>query len=352
MNAPIFIVGANRSGTTLLRLMLNAHSRIAVPEELLYLRSHYAGVRVEDWRNPTLSTSDYTAIVRDFVSNTVQLHPSLDADALTRTILAHPSPDLRRPYEVVLQAWADQNGKERWGEKTPGNLFYVDILREMFPSAYFLYVVRDPRAGVASMLKTDFFPEDVVFNALSRRKHARVGLQLLRNYVAPGHWMTVRYEDLTTHSEETLRQVCRLIGEPYEDRMLHFHRTAEAYMKEDAASSFNATATRPVTTRRVDAWRDQLSERTIALVETICADEMQRHDYSAVGRAMTLGAWAELALKATYWRVQCWRNRDVRHYTVKHALLARFRSRLLRGWEALVGWIPFRSARGQTVQDA
>jgi len=331
--------------------MLNAHSRIAIPEELVYLRSHYAGVPVEHWRRPALSASNYASIVRDFVTNTVQLHPSLDAESLIRTTLASASRDLRQPYQTVLEAWARENGKQRWGEKTPGNLFYVDILCEMFPDAYFLYVVRDPRAGVASMLKTDFFPGDAVFNAFSRRKHAQVGLQLLRDHVRPNRWMTVRYEDLTAQPEETLRQVCHLVGETYEADMLRFHQTAEAHMKDEAASSFNATATRPVTTKRVDAWLEQLSDRTIAMVETICAGEMKRHGYSVAGSAMTLGAWIELAVKATYWRVQCWRNRHVRHYTVKHALLARFRRRLSRRWEAVLRRVPAASTEGGTVHD-
>ena len=176
--SPIFIVGANRSGTTLLRLLLNAYSRIAIPDELIYLDSHLGGAPIEQWRDPALSPEEYEAFVDRFLDDNCQPLTELDHAALKAEILAG-RPDLRRPYRLALEDWAHHHGKDRWGEKTPGNLFYADVLLDMFPEAQFLYVVRDPRAGVASMQKVSFFPDDIVFNALSRRKHDTEGRALL-----------------------------------------------------------------------------------------------------------------------------------------------------------------------------
>lgn len=334
-SSPIFIVGANRSGTTLLRLMLNAHSRIAIPEELLYLRSHYAGVPVEQWKTPDLDPDTYASIVRDFVNNVVELHPELNGPEVTAQILDEGPQDLRRPYQVVLETWATHHGAVRWGEKTPGNLFYVDILHDMFPDAYFIYVVRDPRAGVASMLKTDFFPDDVIFNAMNREKHARVGSQLLRDVVAPNHRCAIRYEDLAMNPEECLRGICELIAENYEPGMLQYHQSADSFMKTEAADSFNASATQPVTTSRIDAWRDELSNRDIAVIEAICGDEMREHGYTPVGIPLAGRDSVERLIKGAYWRLQEVRNRRVRHYTVRHPLFARSRERIRSAWTAL-----------------
>ena len=67
MKRPIFIVGANRSGTTLLRLILNAHPKIAIPEEVVYVGSLMAGVPIEKWRKPGLSDDAFRDFVHDFV---------------------------------------------------------------------------------------------------------------------------------------------------------------------------------------------------------------------------------------------------------------------------------------------
>ncbi len=330
--SPIFIVGANRSGTTLLRLILNAHSRIAIPEELIYFGSYVAGVPVARWRRPPLTREQYAAFVKGFAQQAARLMPGLDAARLQSEILNHRPFDLRAPYQTALETWARLHGKARWGEKTPGNLFYADVLMEMFPAARFIYVVRDPRAGVSSMQRASFFSDDVVFNALARRKHATAGRALLERAVPPARRMTLRYEDLVRAPEKTLRAVCAFLDEPYEPSMLRFHEEADAYMKPSAAATFNAAATRPISADKIDAWKDRLAPAKVGIVERVCAQEMREFGYVPIRRhdALPLNARLALALKTAYWHLQCWRRRDIRHYTVTYPPLARSRRRLRR----------------------
>ena len=326
-HSPIFIVGANRSGTTLLRLLLNAHPRIAIPDELVYLDSLLAGVPIEAWDQPGLSTGEYEAFVDDVLHKQCAPLDELDRDQLKKEILADP-PNFRRPYQCALEAWARHHGKERWGEKTPGNLFYADILLDMFPEAQFLYVVRDPRAGVASMQEVSFFPGDVVFNTLSRRKHDVDGRALLEQNVPASQRRTVQYEALVRDPESTMREVCIFLDEAFEPQMLRFHEDAGQFMRKDARRHHNAAATRPITDDRIDAWKEQLTADQVATVEHICADVMQDFGYAPTGQRPSLAAWGEIAVKQAYWTWQCWRHRHVRHYTVKHPIFARTRSRL------------------------
>lgn len=312
--------------------MLNAHSRIAIPEEMLYFRSTYAGVSVEDWRYPNLSEESYAEIVEDFVSRAGTLHPELDTASLTTTILEDSTRDLRHPFETVLSEWARYHGKVRWGEKTPGNLFYVDIILDMYPDARFVYMVRDPRAGVASMRHTNFFPQDVVFNALTRRKHANAGLAHFQSHVPECQWLTVRYEDLVQDPKPQLVRICELIGEAYEPAMLAYHKSASSFMKEEASQSFNAAATQPVNASKIDQWRDRLAPDEIAAVEAICQEEMRRHGYQPIRPVLPLLDKARLlshmGIRILYWQIQVWRHHAIRHYTVKHEIFARTKRRL------------------------
>jgi hypothetical protein len=326
--SPIFIVGANRSGTTLLRLLLNAHSRIAIPEELTYFQSEMAGVPISDWRSPSISQETYDDLLTTFLErDCAPLATDLDLSDLKRELSAKGPVDLRHPYQHVLERWADAQGKPRWGEKTPGNLFFVDILHEMFPTAQFIHVVRDPRDGVLSMERVDFCPDSIFLNAMSRHKHAQVATRM-KAVVPSDHWKTIRYEDLVTDTEDVLQGLCRFLGEAFEPDMLSFHRQSERYMKAEAASSFNATATQPVTTTRMQKWTDQLSDREIAIIEQICGPEMQTHGYTKTHAPLPWTDWARLLVYWAYWLIQEWRHPHVREYTVKSRILARIRSRL------------------------
>lgn len=327
MDTPIFIVGANRSGTTLLRLILNAHPRIAVPDELIYLDSSLAGVPIEHWRDPGLSTEEYETFVDRFLTENCRSLDELDMDVLREEILAGPH-DFRRPYRCALEAWAGHHGKDRWGEKTPGNLFYADILLEMFPRARFLYMVRDPRAGVASMQRVSFFPEDTAFNALSRRKHDTEGRALLERHVPAAQRQAIRYEDLVRHPESVVQSLCEFLGEAYTPEMLRFHQDADAYMKDEAEERYNETATHPITDDRVDAWTDRLTSDQVAIIESVCDEIMREFGYTPTEHRPSSTVYGELFVKKMYWTYQCWRHRDVRHYTVKYPLFARSRTRL------------------------
>ncbi|PEN09252.1 hypothetical protein CRI93_00545 [Longimonas halophila] len=330
--SPIFVVGANRSGTTLARLMLNAHPRIAIPEELNYfkIRPYW-----HSWDEPVWDAEDYAQFVDRVLDRYLPLLPGLDAAAVRPRLLAAPNPTYRTPYAELLGAWAAAEGKARWGEKTPGNLFYVDLLIGMFPDAQFIYVQRDPRAGVASMQGVSFFPNDVVLNALNRRKSWTVGHRLLTQVVPAKQRITIRYEDLVYTPEQVARTLCTFLGEAYDPDMLRFHTDAERYMKTEAASSFNAAATRPISTAPAERWKTDLSPIEIGWIESICAEEIDRFSYHPTAPPRPLSARLIQYAKTAYWHMDVWRHRGYRPYVVRHEpgtslreMMQRWRQRL------------------------
>ncbi len=328
MKSPIFIVGANRSGTTLLRLILNAHPNLAIPEEVVYFGSSLAGVPIDRWRDPGLSKEAYTSFVMQFLDNNCQPLGDIDRDELLDMILEEGPADFRRPYQCVLEAWAGRQGKSRWGEKTPGNLFYADIIHEMFPDARFIHLVRDPRAGVSSMLGTSFFPNDVVFNALGRAKFMTEGRVLLERHVPAEQRFLLRYEDIVAAPEPTIRALCDFLGEAFEPAMMDFHEDASRFMKKEAATDFNAAATRPISADMRDKWRSKLDTADIAKIQAVCRRPMAEYGYELEPATLAFRDRLEVWIKQLYWRYQTYRNRHVRHYTVKSMMFARVRGRM------------------------
>jgi len=325
VNRPVFIVGANRSGTTLFRLILNRHSQIAVPDELSYFRGSLFRTSQRGWRNGQFTRQAYETFVRDFLTRNTEVLRPLDVEKLKVGLLVREEVDLRYPYEFVLRSWAEAHGKTRWGEKTPGNLFHAPTIVEMFPDAMFVYMVRDPRAGTSSMRNTSIFGKDIVINTLNRRHFMTVGLRLLEKHVDEQKRLVLRYEDLVTDPERSLQGVCDFLGISFEHGMLDFYVDASDFMKARASSDFNAAATRPIDSSRVDSWREQMSAREVAVVEALCRDEMRRFGYACDGRRLSAQDRLEIIVKEVYWRLQMWKNRRVPQYQVQHGLFPRFR---------------------------
>lgn len=207
--SPVFIGGAPRSGTTLLRTMLDTHSQIASGPELhlaaALARPHRAG----RWQQLEKELRGYP----------------------WWTSIALPKPprnlaSRRRLAEQLMAAYLARTGKPRWADKSPSNVFHVELLRELFPEARFILCVRDGRDAVCSLLATQWYRPRLVPRHLAamlqwvvaaratRRGAERLGSQCL----------DVRYEDLVRDPERTLRRVLEFLGEPWEARVLEFHR--------------------------------------------------------------------------------------------------------------------------------
>lgn len=300
MAPPLFIVGANRSGTTLLRLMLNSHPRIGIPDELNFMSQSIA----EHWDRRTDNKEGFRERVQWHLENNIEPNafPGLDRTVLGDRIVEQATVyNHREVYAKSLSIWAQHHGKSRWGEKTPGNLFYVRTLLDMFPDAQFVHLVRDPRAGVYSMLRTSFFGDDASFNALIRRECLREGLKLDRE-MPQTQWTRLRYEDLLVEPESTLRSLCSFLGEAYDPAMLRYHRDAKDYMSDGAVRDFNEAALRPIDATKVSEWREHLSRKQTSLVEAICAEEMRELGYALDGIPLGFQARALLGVKYLYWR--------------------------------------------------
>jgi hypothetical protein len=186
VSAPVFILSSIRSGSTLLRCLLDTHSMICAPHEL-----HLQGLRVE----PT------TPYVRS----------ALDAMTLPVREVEHML------WDRVLHRLLADSGKEVIVDKTPGNLVDWPRLAECWPHARYVFLIRHPANIVASAVAAfpDRRPNDttaIATELLDRLDEARRALQ----------GMTVRYEDLTADPAAATQAVCRFLGVPWEESMLAY----------------------------------------------------------------------------------------------------------------------------------
>lgn len=214
---PVFVVGCPRSGTTLLSVMLDRHSEVAVPPE-----THFAA-RVVPYAFPESSkiSSGIEALpvqaVRDLLHRTPLNDLKLDPAAVImrlRGCPASPATLLRS----VLEEYAARRNKPKVAEKTPGHELYVEQLSAWFPQARFVWIVRDGRAVVKSQRRMHWIHEPIWQLSLHWRRSA---IQALRFEAAhPDNIFRVRYEDLLRDPHRTLGPLHRFLGIRLEPQQL------------------------------------------------------------------------------------------------------------------------------------
>lgn len=232
---PIFLGGEGRSGTTLLRVMLDAHSAISCGPETHFLvderfRRFHHHFRGKWWKRAEgygYTLDDMDDLVRDFA---------------------------RGWFETYMR----RRGKRRWADKTPQTIHILPYLWELFPTAKFVHMIRDGRDVACSIIPQKWGPDNV-------RDAARRWVECIEKGIAhredTGRYLEVRYEHLATEPERELRRVCAFVGEEFEAQMLsHQEHLAD---NPQATESSAGQVARPLYTSSIGRWRRDLSAREL-----------------------------------------------------------------------------------------
>jgi hypothetical protein len=220
-----FVVGATRSGTTLLRLMLDAHPEIAIPSETHFI-PELIRAREKHGATPDRMIELLTSHRRwgDFHIEASELQARWEelGDGLT-------GPEAVRTFFRIYGE--KQGGPPRWGDKTPGYVKQMREIQEYLPEARFIHLIRDGRDVALSILKQSFGPDTVEAAAQKWRDRILRG-RAQQPYL--GFYMEVKFEDIVTDTEATLRRICEFIDLDFDPAMLGYHQTAQQRLQEKA----------------------------------------------------------------------------------------------------------------------
>ncbi|MDO1558862.1 sulfotransferase [Brevundimonas sp. 2R-24] len=253
--SPVFIGGAPRSGTTLLRAMLGAHPHIFCPPEF---RTTATIARL--WEG---------------------LEQACGADL--RGGYGLDGQDLRRAFadlliELLTPAWR-ASGKARLAEKTPANVLVFPALLRLFPSCRLIEVVRDPRDVVASRFvadaRTERGPRGAQAQAMIWAASVEAGGRARRD--APDRVRRIRYERLVTAPETEMRALLAFLGEDWSPAVLEHHRSLGEEPK--AINEWSADQVRrPVNTDSIGRWRQVLTKAEAEAVMEIAGAKAGQWD--------------------------------------------------------------------------
>lgn len=289
---PILIVGMPRSGTSLLSAMLSAHPGLSISPES-HLLSKW---RLEYGPHALDSSAGFDAFWTAYTNYQSFKHFGLDADTTRQRILSLGPPSWKTIFMGLVLAYGEKMAMPRCGEKTPGHFEYLDELLRWFPLARVVFLVRDPRAVTASMMRVPWGHE---FAHLHARKWSE-SVGILERLAKDERVLGVRYEDVIDRQEETLQAICAHVGEAYSPTMLRpTPETSPLINRTDWATEHLNKTHEPVSRESVEKWRKHLTPYQVAVVELEAKAGMARHGYSPTTSGLTAGQRMTYAMQRT-----------------------------------------------------
>jgi hypothetical protein len=269
--APFFIVGNDRSGTTMLRLVLDRGPDVAIPPESMFL-TDFAG---ELDPGPQSDAGAAELVER------VWRHPKVRLWRLPGDPPAVP-PGLRGreayrfAMEAPFRAYARAEGKPRWADKTPHYVHHVDELLAVWPDARVVVLVRDGRDVALSLERMPFGPNNAWAAAQWWARGIRAGERAAAEH--PDQVMVVRYEDVVARPAVEVPRVCAFLGLRFEEDMLAIERADRAKVVPDQASWF-PTLFEGLSTAFAGRWEREMRPRDRRIFAALAGDELRALGY-------------------------------------------------------------------------
>lgn len=263
---PVFIVGMGRSGTKLIRTLLNNHNNISLPTTETQFIPHL----IEEMGiNKTREFEVYIEYLKKTMFfHRVQRHRKLNEDAIlqfkSEGTVADFIETILKYYSYNFKNFKDYN--YIWGDKTPYYVSYIDLLKNTFPKSRILHIVRDPRDVALSHNKT--WGKSIYGPAEEWRSTMENTTD--RNYLENSWYKEIFYETLISDPDKIMQSVCSFLDIKYDHNMLKIESPVENL--GDARSS-------SIESNNKNKFKNFLSDNQIKRVESIVKPYLQNKGY-------------------------------------------------------------------------
>ena len=240
-SSPVIVGGCGRSGTTLLRVILDTHSHLCCGMESNLVLPRSIKPKVMEFKYEIPAT------------DVARMLDTCDSQA--------------EFIDQFFAAYCAKCNKQRWAEKTPNNVLHMDYIFKHFPEARFTHMIRDGRDTVCSLrthpsrkvidgkvieLNTRNPIEDCIARWVTT---VNAGLR----YRGDPRYYELRYEDLIRDDETTLKGLFAFVGEPWEPSILDYHRNRDG-SRDATKNALHPGIHKPITKTSEGRWRKDLSK--------------------------------------------------------------------------------------------
>jgi hypothetical protein len=272
----IFMVGEQRSGSNLLRLILNESSNIAAPHPPHILQRMMPLVPLYGDLN---NTKTFEKLIND-VCKLVELNPvPWDKVTLNRQeILSRCNEtSLIAIYGAIMDLYAEAHDASAWMCKSMQNIHWADEINLYFENPKYIFLYRDPRDVTLSFTKAVIGEKHPYFIAKQWNELQELCIEQMHK-LGNKYLFPISYENLLANPEKVVRELCQFLNIDFSQNMLNFHTSNEAKRSANSSSLWE-NLSQPIKTNNSKKFMTDLSPDEIKIIESITGDVMDTLGY-------------------------------------------------------------------------
>jgi hypothetical protein len=283
-NIPFFfIVGRARSGTTLLRCLLDAHPEINIPLECAFIIRLYPKYgKITNWTEQQI-----ISFYKDLTQYPKFHFWVVDNEKLKADLLHcegnYSYSHLCKIVYLNFKSFFPKNEIKLLGDKNPSYSFNTKKLLQLFPDARFIHITRDYRDNVISIINAKF--ESPVYSSLAYRWKYCNKQVLKQKKLTPERFYTIRYEDLVADHEHYLKDICKFLDIDFSPEMLNYHANLDkmlATYPQELINLHHKSLLNPINADKIYAWKHILTDKQIKICDTVVGSFAEENRYERV----------------------------------------------------------------------
>ena len=308
-NGPIFIIGAPRSGTTLLQYMLRSHPRISLPTgESHFMVPLYNNAELfgdlkerDNIRQVLEEMHRRNASFLDTDLHGMEFDPAV----LARQLHAQGVTTIPQLIRAMMELNAKGEGKQRWGDKTPYYSLHVPLIMEMFPDAKILHIIRDGRDCALSMLGRgkDLDIHNIYHAAGIWKQYVDAG-QSAGHLLDSSQYYEFHYENLLRNQVDVASEICDYLGEEFSESIVNYRKAS--------GSGKTPLLQQPIQVNNSEKWKNRMSRRQLRVFESVAGDTLAANDYTVATSGKRMISHPVTVFYKVHQRFTSWRNQRSR----------------------------------------
>ncbi len=279
MNKAIQFIGTQRSGSNLLRLILNQFEQVSAPHPPHILKTF---IPLIDYYGNLDDRDNFETLVSD-ICEYVNYNPVSWSNVVYTTdkvLMRCNRSNIFEIFKVIYEIKAESDHASIWCCKSTFNANYVTDLEKHDIKPIYIYLYRDGRDVAASFRKAIIGPKHIYHIANEWKSDQQAARDVL-NIVGEARVVSVKYEQLIKEPELVLSELSEKLGLKYNPKIMSFYNSAESFNTASAGKMWE-NLTKPIIRDHYGMYKDELSDEDILLFDRIAGDELYNLDYNNI----------------------------------------------------------------------